>query len=77
MANDQQVTVETLKQFLEAFIDVGIRLSKAVAGLAIYLANGSLECGKCITQILELRVEILLAFGLLLEFIDGRKVDRP
>ena len=67
---------EPREQTAEALVGLVERFFEPRARLAIDLADRVLERLERFGEIRELRVEILLALGLLLELVDRRQVDR-
>jgi hypothetical protein len=67
---------QTRKELLEALIDLIIGLFETAAGLAVDLADRLLQGLQRTGDVVVLGIEIGLALGLFLEFIDGGQVDR-
>src|SRR5690606_167529 len=68
---------ETREEPPQPLIRLVERLLETRAGFPIYLSDRLLERLERFGEIRELRVEVLLALGLLLELVDRGEIDRP
>ena len=79
LADELEVRHAAAEQARELLLQAGVdpieRFLEAAARLAVDLADRFLERGQRVRQVGELAVEVFLALGLFLEFIDGREVD--
>ncbi len=63
------------KQFLQATVDAVEVFLEARPGFPVDLADGVFQGVERVFQVRVLAVQVVLALGLLLVFVDGRQVD--
>ena len=80
VAGELQVGMTAAKQLreqaFETLVDVIVSLAEARARFPVDLANRTFERCQGVIEIRKLRIQVLLAFRLLLELVDRSQVDR-
>src|SRR6056297_2392529 len=81
LAGELQIGVPAAEKLREQPLEAGVHqvvgLAEARARLLVDLADRPLQRAQCLVQVGQLGVEVLLALGLFLEFVDRGEIDGP